>query len=81
MTQLSQKHRLQETLLFLFLIELAVNYFLRDEVDLLRIGWRIAMLNKEGCSEVSPANALELLELLRIGQGREAIVISVGLVQ
>ena len=81
MTQLSQKHRLQETLLFLFLIELAVNYFLRDEVDLLRIGWRIAMLYKEGCSEVSPANALELLELLRIGQGREAIVISVGLVQ
>ena len=78
MTQLSQKHRLQETLLFLFLIELAVDYFFRDKVDFLRIGRRISMLYKEGRAEVSPSNALELFKFLRIGQGREAVVISVG---
>ena len=75
MTQLSQEHRLQETLLLLFLIELAVDYFLRDKVDLLSISWRISMLYKEGCAKISPANALELFEFLRIRQGRETIIV------
>ena len=73
MTQIAQEHRLEETLLFLLVVKLGVHDLLGDEVDLVFIRRRVPMSDKERCAKVTPADALELLELLGVGERRKAV--------
>ena len=73
MAQFSQKHWLLKALFFLLLLQLAVHDLFRNEVDFLLIWGRVPMLDEESCSEVASTDALQLLELVPVGERREAI--------
>jgi hypothetical protein len=66
MTQMLKQLRLLKGLFLLTVRQLRLHDLLGNEVDLLgSLRW-VAMLNQEGSAEVTPANALELLELLGV---------------